>query len=182
MNNLLLLCFELLKIGLFSIGGGLATLPYFMELSRHYPHWVNQQQLADLIAVSESTPGPMGVNLSTYVGFLSSGILGGVVATLSLVLPSVIVIILLSKVLQKFAENPIVLKALEGLRAGVTGLIAAAGLTVFRLSIIKDTRFQILHFALFILFFICMQLKSFKKVHPVLFILIGAVLGILFKL
>ena len=88
------LFYEFFKIGLFAIGGGMATLPFLYNLAGTHPDWFNTSQLMDMVAVSESTPGPMGVNMSTYVGFTTGGVFGGVCATLGLVIPSIIVILI----------------------------------------------------------------------------------------
>lgn len=100
---------EFFKTGLFAVGGGLATLPFLYQMAAD-TGWFTAQDIADLIAVSESTPGPLGVNMATYVGFKTLGVLGGVVSTLGLVAPSIIVIILISKVLDRFKESSIVQK------------------------------------------------------------------------
>ena len=120
MMSLLILIFEFFKIGLFSIGGGLATLPFLYRLADKYP-WFSAKQIPDMIAVSESTPGPLGINMATYTGFQHSGVIGSIAATFGLVLPSVIIIILISKVLEKFRSNKYVEYAFYGLRPAVLG-------------------------------------------------------------
>ena len=107
---------EFCKVGLFSVGGGLATIPFLTDLGER-TGWFTSGQLADMIAISESTPGPMGVNMATYVGFTSGGPLGGVIATLGLVFPSVIIILIISKFLQKFRQSKVVDGVFYGLRA-----------------------------------------------------------------
>lgn len=181
MPDLLLLCYECFKVGLFAIGGGLATVPFLMQMSENYPHWFSQQQLVDLIAVSESTPGAIGVNMSTFVGFLTSGVVGGIVATFALVLPSIIIILIIAKFMQKFADNAMMQSALSGIRPAVTGLIASAGYTVFRLSVMKDNSINIVALAIFILLFAMTFVKKIK-LHPIAYIVLGAVLGIILKL
>ena len=89
------LFFEFCKVGLFSVGGGLATIPFLTDLGER-TGWFTSAQLADMIAVSESTPGPMGVNMATYVGFTSGGVLGGIVATLGLIFPSLVIILIIA--------------------------------------------------------------------------------------
>ena len=103
------LFWEFFKTGLFAVGGGLATLPFLYDMSIS-TGWFTAQDIADLIAVSESTPGPLGVNMATYVGFKSIGLFGGVVATLGLICPSIIIIILISKILDKFKDSAVVQK------------------------------------------------------------------------
>ena len=108
---------EFFKTGLFSVGGGLATLPFLYEMSTN-THWFTHSDVADMIAISESTPGAIGINMSTYAGYITAGYLGGVCATLSLAAPSVIIILIISKFLQKFRENPHVENAFYGLAVG----------------------------------------------------------------
>ena len=101
MAGLLRLMFEFFKTGLFAVGGGLATLPFLYAIGET-TGWYTAQDVANMIAISESTPGPMGVNMATYVGFNTFGIVGGILASLSLVFPSVVIIVLISKILNKF--------------------------------------------------------------------------------
>ena len=123
------LFYEFFKTGLFAVGGGLATLPFLYDLSDR-SGWFTYQDLSNLIAVSESTPGPIGVNAATYVGFLTAGPFGALIATLGLITPSVLIILLISQILERFRKNPLVEKLFYGLRPASTGLIAAAGLLV----------------------------------------------------
>ena len=120
--QLLILFLEFFKIGLFSVGGGLATLPFLYDLADKYP-WLSASQIPDMIAISESTPGPLGVNMATYAGFHCAGPLGSVIATAGLVTPSVIVIIIVYKFLERFRKSTLVENAFYGLRPIVVGLI-----------------------------------------------------------
>ena len=129
MMTILRLIVEFFKTGLFSIGGGLATLPFLYEMSDK-TGWFSHADIADMIAISESTPGAIGINMSTYAGFKTAGIPGGILATLSLAAPSVIIILIIAKFLNKFRDNPHVEGAFYGLRPASAGLIAAAGMTV----------------------------------------------------
>ena len=129
------LFYEFFKAGLFAIGGGLATLPFLKQISLRYP-WFTPNDLMDMIAVSESTPGPMGVNSATYAGFHAAGIPGALMATCSLVLPSVIIIILVSRALDKFRDSPLVKNGFYGLRPASAGLIFGAMLEVFAASLL----------------------------------------------
>ncbi len=179
---------EFFKTGLFAVGGGLATLPFLYDLSQS-TGWFTAQDIADLIAISESTPGALGVNMATYVGFHTTGILGGVIATLGLVAPSIIIIILISKILSKFKESPLVQKIFYGLRPASTALIAAAGLGVAKMTLLKLEVFEETGsfldlfnwkcIALAAVVYIC--LKKFKK-HPIVYIALSAVAGILLQL
>ena len=123
---LLRLFYEFFKTGLFAVGGGMATLPFLYDISTR-TCWYTHEKLADMIAVSESTPGPIGVNMATYVGFETAGIPGAVIATLGLVTPSIMIILLIARALKAFRENPYVEAGFYGLRPCSVGLIAAAG-------------------------------------------------------
>ena len=132
---LLALFIEYFKIGLFAIGGGMATIPFLTKLADK-THWFTQMDLLNMIAVSESTPGPIGVNTATYVGFHIDGLTGMLSATIGLVTPSVIVVIAIYSVLKKFGQNHYVKSGMYGLRAASCGLIAAAGLLVAKVTLI----------------------------------------------
>ena len=180
MHTLLLIFIEFFKTGLFSIGGGLATLPFLFKMAENYG-WFSTEQLTNMIAISESTPGPIGVNIATYVGYTIHGVPGGIFATLSLVLPSLIVILIIAGFLQKFKDNKIVKNVFYGLRAAVVGMLAVSLLTVVKTTfLIPDAAtilasiewIKLVVFA--VLFFLVMK---FKK-HPILYIAMGAVAGI----
>lgn len=192
------LFWEFFKTGLFAVGGGLATLPFLYRISET-TGWFTAQDIADLIAISESTPGPLGVNMATYVGYKTLGLFGGVVATLGLIFPSIVIIILVSKVLEKFKESVTVQKVFYGLRPASTALIAAAGLGVAKIALLHVDRFNETKniFTLFnwecivmaVVFFIAIRFFATKKVmgkklniHPVAFIAVAAVLGVILKL
>mgnify|MGYP000291193981 FL=1 len=129
MIKLLLLFYEFAKVGLFSVGGGLATVPFLQSMGEK-TGWFTNAQLSTMIAVSESTPGPMGVNMATYVGYSISGIPGAIIATLGLITPSIAVIIIIAGFLQKFRQSKTVDAVFYGLRPASTALIASAGLSV----------------------------------------------------
>ncbi len=184
------LFWEFFKTGLFSVGGGLATIPFLQEISVK-TGWYSLADLADMIAVAESTPGPIGVNTATYAGFITAGILGALCATLSLVLPSLIISLLVAKILQSFKDNRIVNNVFCGLRPASIGLIAAAGVEVLKLSVLtldkfRETKlfldiFNIKGLILAVLLFIAMRIPKLKKVPPPVFLLCGAVIGIIFN-
>ena len=119
------------RLAFFAIGGGMATLPFLYDMADK-TGWFTRAQLADMIAVSESTPGPIGVNMATYVGFLTGGVPGAVTATVGLIAPSVIVILIVAAFLQAFRDSKYVAGAFYGLRPASTALITAAGLVVVR--------------------------------------------------
>lgn len=189
MMILIRLFFEFFKAGLFAIGGGMATLPFLYNISDK-TGWFTYGQLADMVAISESTPGPMGVNMATYVGFHIKGILGGLAAPLSLVLPSVIIIVIISKILDKFKSSSIVQNALYGLRAASTALIAAAGIGVAKIAFLHvgedgslafSELFSIINWkAIVLALAIWYGLVKWKK-HPIFYIVAAAVIGIVFQ-
>lgn len=179
----LILFLEFFKVGLFTIGGGLASLPFLYELAEKYT-WITKSMIADMIAISQSTPGPIGINMATYVGFKSGGILGGIIATFATVLPSFIIIIIIANFLNKFKNSKLVDSAFKGLRPTVTGLIAVAWFEIIKISIINvNNLFDIaINFKALIVFLsIFLLTKKFDK-HPIVFIGIGALVGIIFKL
>ena len=184
--DLLLMCLEFFKTGLFSVGGGLATLPFLYEMADKYP-WFTRAQLSDMIAVSESTPGPIGVNMATYAGFTVAGVPGAVLATFSLVLPSVIVILIVARFLQKFQNSPVVQSGLSGLRPASVGLVAAAGFGILEIALHIDLSGAFLSWlnwrCLGLLAVIGILYHFFgKKLHPIVFIALGAVAGVVLKL
>ncbi len=184
MNVYLLLFLEFFKIGLFAIGGGPATLPYLMELTEHYD-WFTMSDLSNMVAVSQSTPGPLGLNMATYAGYQAGGLWGGVVATLGLVLPSIIVITLIAKFMQDFSERFVVKSAFYGIRPAVTAVIAVAVVGLFQMALItgNTTSYPIAigPLILSILIFGLLQIKKLRGMHPVFWFVIAAVIGILLK-
>lgn len=184
------LFYEFFKTGLFAVGGGMATLPFLYDMADS-TGWFTHGQLADMIAVSESTPGPIGVNMATYVGFTAAGIPGAVIATLGLVAPSVIVILIIAKVLKAFRQNQYVDAAFYGLRPCSVGLIAAAGVLVLKLALFNVELYQasgkllaLFNFKATILaavLFVCTRyVKRIKSLHPIFFIAASALVGIVF--
>ncbi len=183
----LLLFWEFFKTGLLSVGGGLATLPFLTEMSVKHPEWFSLEQLANMVAVGESTPGPIGINTATYVGFTTAGIGGALTATLALVLPSFVIIYFISKGLNKYRENKFVKRVFYALRAAVIGLIAAAGFSVVKMALYGESfssfsqLFTALDWRAAILFAVILaatQIKKLKNLHPLVFIGAGAAAGI----
>ena len=185
------LFFEFFKTGLFAVGGGMATLPFLYDISAR-TGWFTHEMLADMIAVSESTPGPIGVNMATYVGYVTAGIPGAVTATLGLVTPSVIIILLIARALKAFRENPLVEAGFYGLRPCSVGLIAAAGLLVVKLALFNPALYaesgklaDLFNWKAIVLaavLLVCTRyIKKLKGVHPIIFILASAVVGVVFS-
>ena len=180
------LFYEFFKTGLFAVGGGLATLPFLEDISQR-TGWFTSAQLADMLAISESTPGPIGVNMATYVGFETAGILGSLCATAGLVMPSVIIIVLVSKVLEKFRTNTYVEAAFYGLRPASVAMVASAGIGVAMTTLLNLTAsgFGVLRWRELVLAAVILVLTNFvpkvKKFHPIVFIALAAAVGIIFK-
>ena len=187
MITYLQLAWEFFKTGLFSVGGGLATLPFLYSMSAK-TGWFTMMDISNMIAISESTPGPMGINMATYVGFTSFGIIGTFLAPLSLVLPSVIVIILVAKILDRFKESRLVANVFSGLRPASTALIASAGISVALMALFHVENFIGLsglsavfnYKAILLAVVMYIAIKKFDK-HPIVYILAYAVIGILFQ-
>lgn len=185
LSLLFILFIEFFKTGLFALGGGLATIPFLYEMMEKY-HWFTQQDLMNMIAVSESTPGPMGINMATYVGFHTTGnnLIGALTTTVGLVAPSVIIICIIARMLEQFRDSHWVQDIFYGLRPAVSAMIASAGLGVLMVTLFPDTvslqGLSWIHLGLFVLFFAVSMF--YKKLHPILLICICAVLGILFQL
>ena len=188
MMTYLLLFWEFFKAGLFAVGGGLATLPFVQRMMQQYPAWFGTLQLADIVAIAESTPGPIGVNAATFAGYYAAGVLGAVVASLAVVLPSFIIISLIAGIMAKYRNNPRVDDLFTGLRPAATGLVAAAGYAVLKSALFIGwgkgflMAFDWRNVALFAVILTCMLLPKLKKLHPILYILLGAGVGMLIRL
>ena len=179
------LFWEFLKIGLFAVGGGMATLPFLQDLAEK-TGWYSQSLITDMIAISESTPGPIGINMATYVGCNVAGFLGGVVATMGEILPAIVIVVTVSRYLEKFRGSKLVDAAFYGLRPAVTGLIAAAGISVvqvamFHFDLYRQTGVPMDAFDLKKIVFFVVAFAAIKKfkLHPVVYIACAAVVGIL---
>ncbi|MCH3950462.1 MAG: chromate transporter [Acidaminococcus sp.] len=191
MEELLLdfqLFWQFFKTGLFAVGGGLATLPFLQEMGQ-VTHWFTMMDVADMVAVSESTPGPLGVNMATYVGFKTAGLEGGLVATLGLVTPSVIIILIIARILQRFKESKTVKKVFYGLRPASTALIMAAGLSVAEIALLRTSLWKatgsisdLFSWKLILLAAVVWICYRKWKFHPILYIAVSAAIGVVFSL
>ncbi len=188
---LLRLFWEFFKTGLFAVGGGMATIPFLSEMAER-TGWFSQAMLADMIAVGESTPGPIGVNTATYVGYTVAGIPGGLVATFGLVLPSFLIILIVAAFLKAFRTNKYVERVFYGIRPASVGMIGAACVAVMRLCLVDMEAFaaggglrDLLNWKGLALFAVIWVLTNFvkrtKKLHPVIFIACSAAVGIVFR-
>ncbi len=193
------LFWEFFKTGLFAVGGGMATIPFLYDMGAA-TGWFTGDDVANMIAVGESTPGPIGVNMATYVGYITGqgvngtpgAILGAVTATLGLITPSIIIILIIAAFLKSFRDSKYVQSAFYGLRPASTGLIAAAGLSVVASNLFfTDTLAQGFGLAFFnwkgwvlaaVLWVLTNKVKQTKSLHPILFILGSAVVGILWEM
>ena len=184
------LFWEYFKVGLFAVGGGLATFPFLKDLGAR-TGWFTQAQLADMLAVSESTPGPIGVNMATYVGFHLAGVPGAIVATLGLVAPSVIIILIIAMFLDKFRKNKYVDSAFYGIRPASTAMIASALLGLLALCLFGAGSVAGIFtgtltinpkaWILFAVLLVLTNIKKLKDLHPLVYIAASAVIGIIFK-
>jgi len=177
--------------GLLAVGGGLATLPFLAQMSARHPDWFTLSDLADMFAVSESTPGPIGVNMATFVGYRTGGFLGAATATLALVLPCFIITLIAGKMVEKWKQSKSLQNVFYGLRPAVAGLIAAAGWTVIYAAIFRSAPWPLSGLAgavnlpaliLFAAILTLAMLKPLKKIHPVAYILLAGIAGIALKL
>lgn len=168
-----ILFYEFFKIGLFAIGGGMVTIPFLFDLTKKFD-WFTAEELTNMIAVSQSTPGPVGVNMATYAGFQAAGVGGGIMATFGLVFPSVVIVIMVSKLLRRWAENRLLSEVMMAIRPAVAALILQAGFELFKLSV-KDYYAGAFAAAFFALVY-------FYQKSPIFYIILAAVLGIIFKL
>lgn len=190
------LFWEFFKTGLFAIGGGMATVPFLQDISAK-TGWYTSGQLADMIAVSESTPGPLGVNMATYVGYTvgsqqlggaGMGVVGAIVSTLGLIFPSIVVILIIGYFLKRFRDSKLVDSTLYGLRPASVALISAAGVDIVLFAILRvDSIYEIGKASLswkaavlaLAVFAGTNLVPKLKKIHPIWFIFFSAIAGIL---
>ncbi len=192
------LFYEFFKTGLFTIGGGMATVPFLYKMSTA-TGWFTHNDVANMIAVSESTPGPIGVNMATYIGFVTGmeqngilgAILGAIIATLGLITPSIIIILIIAIFLKNFKDNPYVKSAFYGLRPASTGLITAAGLTIvvenlFRGNLSDGFSIGMINWVGLVLgivlWVLTNKVEKIKKLHPIILIGFSAIVGLVFSM
>jgi len=174
-------------VGLMSIGGGLATLPFLYDLGAR-TGWFNAGDVLDMLAISESTPGAIGVNMATFAGYTVSGVPGGIAATLGLITPSIIIVLIVARLLNKFMESSAIQNTLYGLRPASVGLIAAAGWSVVSTTILNVNLFMetkalvnLVDFKAVILAVILFFVMRFTKLHPIILLLASAAAGMIFS-
>lgn len=181
---LLRLYWEFLFVGLFSMGGGMATVPFLFDMSAR-TGWFTAADLANMIAIAEATPGPIGINMATYVGYAAAGVPGGILAPLGLATPAFAVILLVSKLLSAFWKDPKVQGLFYALRPASVGLIAAAAFSVCSVSLFSLDGGFTLHWpsiALFAALLAAMNLPKLNKIPSGVYVALAAVAGILFQM
>lgn len=179
---------EFFKTGLFASGGGLATLPFLFAISSS-TGWFTTTDIANMVAISEATPGPLGINMATYAGYCTLGPLGGLWASLSITSPALIVITVIAKMLSRFKDSKIIPAIFYGLRPCSTALITAAGLSIAQLTFLPSTMTanplplwsSINYKAILLALFLWILYRKYKK-HPIFYIALSAVAGIIFEL
>lgn len=184
--ELLNLCWAFFRVGLFTIGGGLVAIPIMQEYALRYG-WITQEAFVNMIAVSESTPGPIGINMATYIGFSQYGLLGSILVTIAIVLPSYITIAFIHRYMHHVTDKPLTITVFKTIRPVVIGVILSAAFSIATVSILNldsfDSSFQLLQlidlkgFAVFVVFF---GMMKFLKQHPVVYIALGALVGVVF--
>ena len=166
--SLLALCFTFFYIGLFTIGGGVVAIT-LMQQAIVEKGLISTEQFYNMIAISESTPGPIGINMATYIGFNLYGIPGAILTSICEALPSLIIILIVARFLQKFHENPFVKGSLAFLRPVTTGLILVPVVQIF-----------IFEWICLAFYAVCTFLLLKFKVHPIIIIVLGAVFGVIY--
>lgn len=182
------LFFEFFKTGLFAIGGGLVTIPFLAKMGENFG-WFTHQELTNMFAISESTPGPIGINMATYVGYKVGGIPGGLIATIGEVAPAISIIMIIAKILKEFKESKYVEAAFKGLRPTVFGLIVSAFVGIFTSSVIFLDKFKLSNnikdlfdIRVIGIFVVVFLLNRKWKIHPVFYVLMSALAGIILSL
>lgn len=166
------LFFEFFKIGLFTFGGGLSMLPFIEKSVVEKNKWMTDDEMVDMLAISESTPGPIAINCATFVGYKVGKIKGAICSTLGVVLPSFIIICLISIFYEKFIEIKVIKWAFLGIKAGVAALILNAGI-----KILKKTEHSLFSFSIMLL---AIEIALFTSIHTVFVIIFGLVVGVIF--
>ena len=188
--NLLILVADFFRIGLFSIGGGLATLPFLFELADNAiginsAGWLSREMIGNMLATAQSLPGPIGANLSAYVGYEYAGIPGAYIASLSLIIPSIIIIIIVSRTLEAFKGSVVVQNVFSGFRPAAAALLSAAGFGAITLSLWNASApiwYEYIRWKEGLIFIVLFILILKLKKHPIVYIAIAGVLGVVLQL
>ena len=183
--KLLFLFANFFKIGLFSVGGGLATLPFLFDMADHSDGWLTREMIGNMLAVAQTLPGPIGANLSTYTGFRYAWIPGGYISALGLTVPSIIVIIIVARMLRAFRESAVVKNLFSGLRPAAAGLLSAAAFGAISLSLWNAAAtvwYEFLRWKEALIFIVIFLLIIKFKKHPVVYIFAAGAVGVVLKL
>nr|WP_297394913.1 chromate transporter [uncultured Peptostreptococcus sp.] len=185
MPGIFKLVYYFFTTGLFAVGGGLATLPFLYDIGRK-TGWYTAVDVANMVAIAQSTPGPTGINMATYVGFKQFGVLGSLIGPISMVLPSLIIIVIVYRVLDKFKESQTVKSIFYGLRPASSGLILAAAFSVIQISLLdmenKENLIGYFRWPALALAGLIFLLQKYKKPHPILLIVLAGIIGVVFKI
>lgn len=186
MLGILKLVYYFFTTGLFAIGGGLATLPFLYDIGRK-TGWYSPVDVSNMVAIAQSTPGPTGINMATYVGFKEFGVIGSIVGPVSMVLPSLVIIIIVYKILDKFKQSQLVKSIFYGLRPASSGLILAAAFSVIQISLLNvENQANIsgyFRWPPIILAGLIFLIQYFKKgIHPIFLIALAGIIGVVFKI
>lgn len=173
---------EFFKIGLFSFGGGMATIPFLYDIAEKYS-WFNKDLIVDMIAIAEATPGPVGVNMATFAGYNAAGILGAIISTFSLVIPSLILVIFVVKILERFSNNKYLKEILANLKPIVIGLIVAIFLEIFVVLLFRNNSMSIknLDYKFILIFTALLILIRKKDVNLIVYFILAGCLGFIFN-
>lgn len=162
------LFFQFFHIGVFSFGGGYATLPFLYNIADKF-HWFSVKQLTDMIAVSSITPGPVGINMATFAGFSTMGVTGALLATFAIILPSYLIVSFVYKIMNKFRENRCIIGAVRALKPAGCALLAGVGIKLLFTSN--------LHLIGIIVFIVLLSARKFKKFDPIFYLGTSAIIG-----
>ena len=180
MMTYFLLFWEFFKIGLFSFGGGMATVPFLYEIAEKYD-WFDKSLIVDMIAVAESTPGPIGVNMATFAGYKAAGIAGSIISTFSLALPSLILAIIVAKILDKFKDNKYLNEIISGMKAAVIGLIIAIFIDILKISLFSERNFSFYNIDIkfiFVFLFLLFLIDK-KEINIIIYFILSGLIGFL---
>ncbi len=178
LNKLWLLFYEFFKIGLLALGGGLSTIPFLKEFGDRY-NLFDMDFIIKMIAISESTPGPIGINMSSYIGMTQAGFIGSLIASLGLTTPSFLIILLIATKIEKIKNNSKINNIFKFLRPTIIALISYILISLLPLTFLKDNNLNYLKIIIAIIFLIIYRKL---KPHPIFLIIISVIVGIIFKL
>ncbi len=178
MANLLILSLEFMKTGLFAVGGGLATIPFLKEIGINY-NLFNLDFIIKMIAISESTPGPIGINMASYIGAHYFDIFGAIILSISLILPSIVIIIIIAMFLEKFKSLKIIEHLFKLLRPAVVALITSILVPIAIMSFWLNQQFVWINMLIVVILF---MIYHYFKLHPILMIIIGMFIGYILKI